>query len=160
MSVLTEVICGWRSSRAGVLLEVMLALALCAAAGGAILVMTDRAAEGLQRGREAAAAADLAQTVMARIEAGLDTPLAGHQPDDFQPPTPRVAREVRVRTDRSPFDGLTCVEVEVVVNPATPRQYRYVLRQLVRLEPAGDDTPGPDDPLTERLAAAREEERP
>ena len=140
--------------RAGVLLEVMLALALLVAAGIVILSTLDRSAAGLKAARDQLYAADLARSAMAKIEAGIENAqslngpvpawseptdtlgsndTAGEFEDDLPPPS---GWELDIKTEPSVHEGLTLVTVNAVRRSPGPGQREvasYTLCQLVRL---------------------------
>jgi hypothetical protein len=151
---------------------VLLALAVFVMAGGAILMLVDRAMRGLEHTRAAAQAADLARSTMARIEAGLGTPVTLNGPVRAWPESDDGRREedltdgslgsggiapeetgweVEIETDPSSFPGLTTVSVRAVRrSPGSATvAAEYTLRQLVRLGGKGDDTAGSKDALAD-----------
>lgn len=158
-------------ARAGILLEVMVALAIFVSAGLAILGLMDRAAAALESGRLAQSGAEMTRSAMARIEAGLATPETLHGP--VQPPvddieidpgtsdeSARAGWELEITTEPSSFDGLTKVSIAALrVSPGagSPVRTMYTLRQLVRLSPSAEDTPGEKDDVTK--AAERGDRR-
>lgn len=166
--------------RGALLLEAVIAVAIFVAAGSAILAVVNDSAAAMARARDMIAAADLARSAMARLEAGIanvrelngPVPLwrddesaregdAGSTPAGFADAPPEPSRwELRVTTDRSAFAGLTRVTVEAFKRsaPGSDRlEASYTLRQLVRLSPDAEDRAGEADELSR--AAERGVER-
>lgn len=164
---------GVRGQRGVLLLEVLLALAIFVMAGGAILMLVDRAMRGLEHTRAAAQAADLARSTMARIEAGLGTPVTLNGPVRAWPESDDGRREedltdgslgsggiapeetgweVEIETDPSSFPGLTTVSVRAIKRSppgSATVAAEYTLRQLVRLGGKGEDAAGSRDALAD-----------
>lgn len=159
----------YRCPRGALLLEVILALAIFVMSGIAILTMVERTTAGVVRSRDAARAADLARSTMARLEAGLgsartlDGPVrswaeAGQREDEFAVGVGDIVRaneapwEVQIETAPSEFEGLTRVTVHAFRRAArnTDRfAASYTLRQLVRLGGGPEDEVGREDSLLE-----------
>lgn len=136
-------------TRGAMLLELVLALAVFVGAGLAILAAMDQAGRSLEVARDGLKAADLARSAMARIEAGLATPVTVNGPvpewvDEevgagavFRDSPARASGwELVVQTEPSEFDGLTRVSITARrASAAGPRTDgpTYTLHQLVRL---------------------------
>ena len=162
--------------RAGILLEVMIALSIFAMAGLAILTLLGQSVESFTRTRDVQHAADLARSTMSRIEAGIappdalvgpvppwdDTDLAREMasmyetgPGEFGPgfddSLPGDSDwELEIESEPTEFRGLSLVTVRAIRRPS-PDSDRilasYTLRQLVRLGSEDDDVVGQGDPL-------------
>lgn len=155
--------------RAALLLEVLLALAIFVMMAILILSAVQTAAMGVVRSRDAARAADLARSTMARLEAGLGTARAlngpvrswaeaGQREDEFavglgDEPQPHEAPwEVRIETSPSQFEGLTHVTVQAFRRASRNSDQfaaTYTLHQLVRLSAGAEDEVGEEDALLE-----------
>lgn len=157
-------------ARGALLLEIMVALAVFVAGGLAVMAMVNRAAASMSLARDYRAAADLARSAMAKIEAGIATPQTLHGPvpawnpeeDAGQdagdgmgsgfadsPPAPS-GWELEIATEPSAFDGLTMVTVRAVRRAGEGSERTrasYTLRQLVRLSLQGDGSVGDVDPI-------------
>jgi hypothetical protein len=159
----------------------VLAVSLFVMAGMAILSLVGGSVEGLGRSRDAAVAADLARSAMARLEAGLGTgqTLSGPvgrweedesvwEGDDAAGPMSGFADiaaaptlwEIEIDTEPSRFDGLTLATVRAFKRAGENSEQiaaEFALRQLVRLGAEGDDVAGEADEISE--AAGRGAER-
>lgn len=149
-------------ARGALLLESLLALAIFAMAGIAILTLVGQGARSVELTRERLRALDLARSAMARLEAGIDTPETLHGPvapwgDEaggaFADAPPReTGWELRIETTRSEFDGLTMVTVTAQRAGAEEGGPGSVtLRQLVRLAEQERDELGEEDELMELI---------
>jgi type II secretory pathway pseudopilin PulG len=163
--------------RGALLLETILALAVFILAGTAILSLLRTAAAGLVSAREVEQAADLARSAMAKIEAGLATPLTLNGPvrswleEDAERgerheglstrPEPAASWELDIQTTPSQFRGLTRVSITAMKHGGGSGQpaASYTLHQLVRLGGKGEDRAGDEDPLVE-IARRGAAERP
>ena len=170
-----------RRARGALLLETVLAVSLFAMAGMAILSLVGGSIEGIGRSRDAAMAADLARSAMARLEAGLETTQSLNGPvgrweedesvwegDDAAGPMEGFADigaaptlwEIEVDTEPSQFDGLTLATVRAfkrAVENSEEVAAEFTLRQLVRLGAESEDVAGEADAISE--AADRGTER-
>lgn len=145
--------------RGALLLEVLLSVALFVIASLAILSIVREAVGRLEDGRDRLAAADIAHSAMAAIDAGLYEPSALDGPfpttglfSDEEilsgsvaaAPDPGSGWVLEVESERSQFPGLTMVEIAVRRDDARDTTVRslddpapvYALRRLVAL---GDD---------------------
>lgn len=153
-----------RTSRGGVLFEVMLALALFVGSAAFTLASVRNVTRTLERSRLQLDAVDLARSKMAELEAGLTTLSGLRGETDNTAASDRSASEIddgrpapwriEVTSSRSEFANLSLVELTIIENispeeenaGATPM--RYTLRQLVALrEDAGE--PFEQDPMLE-----------
>lgn len=145
--------------RGALLLEAMLALAVFAMAGLAILGAMNRSSSALEAVGDARKAADLAASAMAEIEAGISRPetLHGQVPawepegEGFAdaPPAPSLW-ELEIETEASGFPGLTKVSVRALKRAAPGSDTvvaSYALTQLVRLSAEEEDSVGETDVL-------------
>ena len=165
--------------RAGILLEVMVALSIFAMAGLAILTLLGQSVESFTRTRDVQHAADLARSTMSQIEAGIATPdaLVGpvprwedsdlalemmsmeqDGPGDFgagfeDSPPGDSDWELEIDSEPTEFRGLSLVTIRAIRRPS-PDSDRilasYTLHQLVRLGSEEEDVVGQDDPLMRR----------
>jgi len=140
-----------------ILLEAMLAVAIFAMAGTAIMVLAERSLTGLERARIAEQASEVAKTAMGRLEAGLDTPrtLNGPVKAGGELVTPPGKWELKIESEPSQFTGLT--RVTVVARRVEEKSDNTVasctLRQLVRLGARAKDVPGDADVMAGMGAA-------
>lgn len=162
-----------RTRRGALLLELVLALAIFVVAGSAILMLVDRTLTGTMRLRQQERAADLARSAMARIEAGIDTPMTLNGPvppwrDEETPDVggglassaaPETGWELRIDTEPSQFRGLTRVTVTAQRRREGQEQpdASYTLHQLVRLSPQAEDRAGEEGDLSEAAKRGLEE---
>ncbi len=157
--------------RASVLLEMVLALAIFVIGAAMLSQLQTSVLHGLERARLSAEATDLARRTLAEIELGLVTiadlrtlPVRTEQSvtrderreaklENLNAPSPW---RLDVKTERSPYAGLTLVEVTVshVVEAPAPGErrqgaraedddsdsVRVTLRQLIRLRAPGEDS--------------------
>ncbi len=153
---------GVTARRGALLMEVMLALTLFVTAGMVILSLVGQSVATLRAARDKEHAVDLARSAMAKMEGGIETAeglngpvrpwrddAAGEAaPDDGSAATPW---ELRIRTEPSPFDGLTLVTVTASKSADVGgggAGVSYTMRQLVRLAAKGEDTVGRADDLS------------
>lgn len=140
--------------RAGLLLEVIVALAIFVVAGGAILNLVTQTMNGLERTRLTARGADLARSAIAKIEAGIETPQTLNGPVERQAEGSKAETsqgwELEIGTDASQFRGLTRVQVRAVKRASDRVEAEYTLVQLVRLGGKGEDRAGDADSIAER----------
>ena len=131
--------------RGGILLEVLVALTLFVGAALAILSATGQARRSVEQAGVLQRAVDLATSRMAELEAGLisDADLregfTESRPEfgEFMPSEVPERLRIEVRTSRSPYDGLTLVELDVLDSEAFAvdggARVLFTLKQLVRL---------------------------
>lgn len=146
-----------RSGRGAVLLEVLLSLSLFAMAALAILSVVRQSIDRLDDARTRMEAADLAQTAMALIEAGVvqasaingpvpEEGLIGEDEADSggidMTPAEGPVWVLEIETERSAFEGLTRVSVTAYLEDDSEGEMggvrargrmSYTLTQLVRL---------------------------
>lgn len=158
--------------RGALLLESILAVSVFAMAGIAIMGLVGGSTDSLTRSREALRAADLARSVMARLEAGIGTmrDLSGPvplweddesaregDPSEFAggfadtPGRPSLW-EVEIQTEPSAFAGLTKVSVRVFKRAGSESGdlvADYTLHQLVRMSSEAEDRAGREDEISE-----------
>lgn len=144
---------GAGSRRGAMLLEAVVSLGLFVAAGMAILASLDRSATALRAARETTLARDLAATAMAKIEAGLETPLTLNGPVEEWPtagggsPSSPSRWVLDIKTEPSQFAGLTKVTIKASkLGASEEATVGFTLRQLVRLSAAANseaDVAGP-----------------
>ncbi len=167
--------------RGALLLEAILAVSIFVMAGLAISGAVSGSVDSLARSRDDLRAADLARSVMAKLEAGaanlrdLSGPVPLWEDDEAaregdstefeggfaDAPARPSLWEVEIETEPSEFAGLTRVSVRAfrwgAEGPGSDVAVEYRLHQLVRLSETGEDRAGAEDALSE--AARRGEER-
>jgi type II secretory pathway component PulJ len=159
---------GWNRARGGgVLFEVMLSIALFAAAAAFTLGAVRSVYHTLERSEKRQQAVDLARTRLAELEAGLitlrdlqgeshgaaDSPAsASRDASSFdERATARPRWRLEARTTRTEFTGLTLVELTVIENippeaeAAGASAMQYTLRQLVAVREDEDEAWQEDD---------------
>ncbi|MBL8763997.1 MAG: hypothetical protein JNM07_06990 [Phycisphaerae bacterium] len=143
------------TQRGSVLLEVLLAVAIFATAGIAILVFLGGSLDGLRASQRRQDAADVAATAMVLLQIGAVRPetlngsvrsaallsaMSGAAPTT-EAGVPSGSRgqlwQVSVSTEPAPFAGLTLVTVRVA-SPGAGQAAEFTLRQLVPLARAAD----------------------
>ena len=136
----------------GILLEVLISLALFVGAALAILRATSQADASIDRAAILQRAVDLATSRMAELQLGLisEADLLGDagesRPEfgafDFAEAERRLRVEANMR--RSPYDGLTLVELRVLDSEQIDfdggARTIYTLRQLVSLRDSGSES--------------------
>ncbi|HYE01753.1 MAG TPA: hypothetical protein VD963_00820 [Phycisphaerales bacterium] len=142
----------WAGAPGVLLLEMVLALALFVALGLAIVNLLGQASGSLAALRQAAYAADLARSALARIEAGIASPESLNGPvvpweaeaggSAESAHASGAGWELRIGTEPTEFPGLTLVTVTAVRSgrPGSAGGSLVRLSQLVRLgarEPEG-----------------------
>jgi Tfp pilus assembly protein PilV len=148
--------CRPQQSRGVMLLEVVVSLAIFVVAGGAILGLVRQTMAGLEQSRNAAKAADLARSAMAKIEAGIETAQTLNGPVQKQADSVGGSGdpsgwELQIDTDLSQFRGLTRVSIQAIKRVGAGQiEAQYTLVQLVRLGGKGEDRAGEDDVLAEK----------
>lgn len=166
------------SRRGGILLETVLALALFA--GGAIFVLQSvrDGIAALDRSRNRQEAVDLARSAIARLEAGLinledlrQGQLVEGSGDWFDDGAFGESNGgdistryvIEALTSRSPYPGLTLVEVRISAAEAgdgsRPGPLLCTLRQLVRLRQGAEDDGFLPDEIMEDLPDAAPDAR-
>jgi len=174
-----------RRHRGALLMEVMLALALFAAGGLAILALVRESMSSLVRARQTMEASNIARSAMARIEAGIDDPamLVGpvevwdgraeamtasdfNMSDDLPADETGMGVdpvwEIEVESLPSDFEGLSEVSVRAfrLASPGSERIVAsYTLTQLVRLGALSEDVAGEEGELLEEALRGAGEER-
>ena len=135
--------------RGGLLLEVMISMALFIGAALVILRVMGDARTSLQRSAVLQQAVDLAMTRIGELELGLvslaDLRAMGRQErgefDDLEASTEPLG--IRVRTERTQWDGLVLLELDVLdpdrTNPSGGDLVVHSVRTLVRLTDATYD---------------------
>lgn len=175
------------SRRGAILLETMLALAVFIMAGLAIGGSMRQGMASMSAARDEARALDLARSALARIEAGLETPLSLNGPvkpwiespdawegDEHEDELSEAAISapaeedsgwaLDIETSPSEFEGLTTVRVRAVrVDADNPdvELASVTLVQLVELRESGSDAAGEESDMarTAREGARSEERR-
>lgn len=168
-----------------ILLETMLALAIFVMAGLAIGGSMRLGMASMSAARDQARALDLARSALARIEAGLETPLSLNGPvkpwvaapdawegDAFEDELseavlaeedPDSGWELEIETSPSEFEGLSTVRVRAVRYDTENPDVELVsvtLVQLVELRETGSDAAGQESDLARTARdGARSEER-
>ncbi|MAB28543.1 MAG: hypothetical protein CMJ53_04575 [Planctomycetaceae bacterium] len=154
------------SRRGGLLLEVMISMALFIGAALVVLRVMGDARTSLQRSAVLQRAVDLAMTRVGELELGLvslaDLRAMGRQErgefEDFEATADPLG--IRVRTERTQWDGLVLLELDVLdperTDPTGDDFVVHSVRTLVRLfeetfddfeeDPMLDDLPGIDEP--------------
>lgn len=150
---------GFRRSRAVLLLEMVLAIALFVSAGLAILALVGQSTDTLRAVRARQHAVDLARSAMARIESGLarpetlngpvrpwiegDTARGEGEREFVDTPPPLGGWELRVESEPSGFPGLVLVSVTARrTETAGAVASSYTLRQLVPDSAGTFESPG------------------
>ncbi|MFZ4573958.1 MAG: hypothetical protein ACOYN0_06145 [Phycisphaerales bacterium] len=159
-----------KQSRASILLECIIALAIFVAAATTIYSVIVRSVDAAERTARIERAADLARGAMAQIESGVGTPetLNGPVPEwrdekdgTFDENAAASPWELQIESEPSEFEGLTMVRVRAVQldPPGSDRVVAsFQLAQLVRLSPEREEKVQ-EDPLAEaaRRGAANEQ---
>ncbi|MBX3358758.1 MAG: hypothetical protein KF745_10040 [Phycisphaeraceae bacterium] len=137
-----------RGRTGALLLEVLLALAIMVPAGLAILALVGQSGDTLIAARERMIAADLANSAMAKIEAGVETietldgpvkPWEGEGAAGFaDAPPPDQEWELQIESEPSPFAGLVRVSVVAIKNTGGTARRLASCHRLVRLGRSGD----------------------
>jgi hypothetical protein len=147
--------------RAGVLLEVMIAIALFVGAGAFALGAMNNTLNAIVYNQRQAMAVDIARSKLAELEAGLITPADLREADGtaLGSITPRQLDdaaagrwEFDVRTSPSEYGNLSLVELTITEasdDPAVDPEslVSYTIRQLIELRPDDDETYEEDDLL-------------
>ena len=158
-----------RSARGAVLLEMVIALAIFVGGAAMLSQLQTNVNRSLERARLSNEAADLARKALAELEAGIitlsdvrtmrvRTELSIDRMErraELDEQIESAAWQLDVRTERSPYRGLTLVELAVVhvENPSDHAleesregEVRVTLRQLMRLREESDDAEGETPP--------------
>ena len=140
--------------RGALLLELLLAVALFAGAGTLCLAASKSVFRALDRSRRESEALDLVRSKMAELEAGLintgdlreewSGAVGSFEPEDLDE-QPRWSFDVQ--TSRTPFAGLSLVELTVFELAERPDAVSMTLRQLVALRETDVEAYEPDELL-------------
>lgn len=146
--------------RGGALFEVMLSIAIFAAAGAFALGTTRAMLANLNRAHKQQQAVDLARSKIAELKVGL-IHLADLQSDQVfgvgtfshfnEEPGLQPLWNIHVRSSRSEHSGLNVVEVTVTEQSDHADAARYTLRQLMHLREVDGESEYEQDDLLEGL---------
>lgn len=135
-----------RRSRAAILLECVVALAILVSVAMVLVGTVTRAVDAVEQARQTEQAADLARSTLARIELGLlpleraNGPVAAWRDEgdtSFDDDLPEeTGWRLETTSEPSPFEGLTLVTVRAMYQPGGEEsgvRAWYALTQAVRL---------------------------